>query len=141
MIAAVRVPPSACSTSQSRISVRPSIAVRSTTARRLRPISRWISVERPEGRPRVTSRRLRVGVAEGSMAYSAVAQPRPLSIRKGGTRLSSVAEASTRVSPTSIRAEPSANFCTPVVIVTGRMASAARPWARRGDCGVDMPRL
>ena len=42
-MAAVRVPPSACRTSQSRMMVRSPRAFMSTTARRLRPMRRWIS--------------------------------------------------------------------------------------------------
>ena len=55
MTAAVRVPPSAWSTSQSRVRVRSGSAVRSMAARRLRPIRRWISAVRPEGFPCATS--------------------------------------------------------------------------------------
>jgi hypothetical protein len=47
------------------------------TARSERPIRRWISWVRPEGLPLADSRRDRVWVARGSMAYSAVTQPRP----------------------------------------------------------------
>ena len=54
----------------------------STTARRLRPISRWISVARPSAR-----RSLRVGVLPGSIAYSAVSQPIPFPSRNEGTVL------------------------------------------------------
>ena len=126
-MAAVRVPPSAWSTSQSRVSVRSGMAVRSTTARRLRPIRRWISAVRPEGFPCETSRALRVWVARGSIEYSAVSHPSPLSFLNGGTRFSTLAATSTRVSPSSISAEPSANFRTPVSMRTGRRASAGRP--------------
>ena len=44
---AVRVPPSASSTSQSTVIVRGPSAARSTAARKLRPTSRWISWLRP----------------------------------------------------------------------------------------------
>src|SRR3954470_13887076 len=129
-MAAGRVPPSACSTSQSRVSVRSGIAERSTTARRLRPISRWISAVRPDGLPWFTSRPERVWVARGSMEYSAVSQPSPESFLKGGTRLSTLAATRTGVSPISIRAEPSANLRTPVSMRIGRRASTARPPGR-----------
>ena len=43
VMAAVRVPPSACSTSQSRVIVRSPILLMSTAARSERPISLWIS--------------------------------------------------------------------------------------------------
>ena len=60
VIAAVRVPPSACSTSQSRtIEFSPS-AFRSMQARRLRPISREISWVRPPTLPLTLSRSERV---------------------------------------------------------------------------------
>src|SRR3954468_9937412 len=99
-------------------------------ARRLRPIRRWISAVRPEGFPCATSRWLRVWVARGSMAYSAVSHPSPLSFLKGGTRFSTLAATSTRVSPSEISAEPSANLRTPVSMRTGRRASRARPSGR-----------
>jgi hypothetical protein len=116
--------------------VRSGIFDMSITARRLRPIRRWISAVRPEGRPWETSRELRVWVARGSIEYSAVTQPWPLSLRKGGTRFSTLAATSTRVSPTSICTEPSANLRAPVRIWTGRRASAARPSGRRTEEGV-----
>ena len=47
VIAAVRVPPSACSTSQSILSVNSPHAKSSSIARTLRPIRRWISCVRP----------------------------------------------------------------------------------------------
>jgi hypothetical protein len=64
------VPPSAHSTSQSTAIVRSPSFFRSTAARNERPIRRWISLPRPPG-----SRLLRVCVARGSIAYSAVSQP------------------------------------------------------------------
>ena len=82
VIAAVRVPPSALSTSASIWIVQGPSALRSTTARRLRPISRWISVARPSG-PRL----IRDEVLPGSMAYSAVSQPIDFPSRNGGTRV------------------------------------------------------
>lgn len=54
---AVRVPPSASRTSQSIVMVRGPSAAKSTACRRLRPISRWISEERPSSFSR--SRRFR----------------------------------------------------------------------------------
>jgi hypothetical protein len=74
---AVRVPPSAWSTSQSTQSVRSPSAFASTTERRLRPISRWISSVRPDGLPRLISRSVRRSVEPGRSEYSAVTQPRP----------------------------------------------------------------
>ena len=81
--AAVRVPPSACSTSQSIEICRSPSLVRSTIARSARPIRRWISWVRPEAWPTVTSRRVRSVVARGSMPYSAVTQPAPLPLEPG----------------------------------------------------------
>ena len=72
VMAAVRVPPSACSTSQSRWRVRSPSALRSNTVRSERPIRRWISCVRPLCLPRAASRSLRVWVLRGSMPYSAV---------------------------------------------------------------------
>ena len=80
MIAAVRVPPSASITSASTATVIGPNLARSTAARRLLPIRRWISVARPSG-PLF----LREGVLPGIIAYSAVSQPVPLPTRNGGT--------------------------------------------------------
>jgi hypothetical protein len=77
VIAAVRVPPSACSTSQSSVIVRSPSSDRSNTQRSERPIRRWISCVRPLCLPLAASRSLRVWVARGSMPYSAVTQPSP----------------------------------------------------------------
>jgi hypothetical protein len=49
------------------------------------PTSRLISCVRPDGRPFTDSRSLRVCVADGSIAYSAVSQPRPDPLRQRGT--------------------------------------------------------
>ena len=95
VIAAVRVPPSACSTSQS--SVDRALAERGEVehARSERPIRRWISCVRPLCLPRAASRSLRVWVARGSMPYSAVTQPSPLPRLCGGTLSSTDAVQST----------------------------------------------
>src|SRR5918998_15713 len=66
---------------------------------RLRPMSRWISTVRPSGRPLVTSRALRSPVDAGSIAYSAVTQPRPLPAIQRGTDSCADAVQITRVSP------------------------------------------
>ena len=124
---AVRVPPSACSTSQSTAMVRSPITPGSMTARRLRPISRWISMVRPPCRPRAASREVRVGVAPGSMLYSAVSQPRPAPRSQPGTPSLSEAVQWTCVSPSSMRAEPAANLAIAGVMRTGRNSSALRP--------------
>src|SRR5580698_4476477 len=92
----------------------------SITDRNARPISRWISCVRPDGRPLVTSRGVRVPVARGSMAYSAVTHPLPELRRNAGTELSTLAAHNTCVLPTVIRAEPSAVLRYPGTIVTAR---------------------
>ena len=127
VIDAVRVPPSACSTSQSSVTVRSPSAPRSTTARRERPISRWISCVRPESFPFAASRGVRLAVARGSIEYSAVTQPFPLPRRNCGTLSSTDAAHSTRVLPTEITADPSAVIRYPVVISTGRISSSRLP--------------
>ena len=105
-LAAVRVPPSACRTSQSRAIVFSPSALRSMQARSERPTSRLISCVRPPTRPLTDSRSLRVLVADGSIAYSAVTQPRPEPVRQRGTPSLTLAAHSTRVLPTSISTEP-----------------------------------
>ena len=126
VIEAVRVPPSAWITSQSSVIWRSPSTLRSTTVRRLRPMSRWISMVRPEGRPVVISRRVRSCVARGSMLYSAVTQPRPWPLSQGGARSSRLAAQSTCVSPNFTKQEPSACFSTPRSRLTRRSSSAAR---------------
>jgi hypothetical protein len=126
VIAAVRVPPSACRTSQSIAMVFSPSACRSIAARRLRPINRLISWVRPPSLPRTDSRSLRVCVARGSIAYSAVTQPRPEPLRQRGTPTCALAATSTRVAPNSTRQEPSAWSSQPRVRLTVRSASGAR---------------
>ncbi len=123
----MRVPPSACSTSQSMYSVRSPIEPRSTTARRLRPMSRWISCVRPPCLPRTASRGVRSAVAAGSMLYSAVSQPAPLPRRQPGTPSTDLAVHSTWVSPRRTMTEPSANFATSRSMDSGRSSSDRLP--------------
>src|SRR5579863_5462314 len=127
VIAAVRVPPSAWSTSQSSVMVRSPRAFRSATARSERPMRRWISCVRPLCRPRAASRAVRVCVARGSMPYSAVIHPWPLPRRKAGTVSSTLAVHSTWVSPYSTSTEPSACLVWRRAKRTGRNSSGARP--------------
>src|SRR5580658_1136982 len=127
VMAAVRVPPSACSTSQSSVTVRSPSALRSTTARSERPMRRWISWVRPLCLPRAASRAVRVWVARGSMPYSAVIQPCPLPRRKCGTESSTLAVHSTCVSPNSTSTEPSACLAWRRSKLTRRSSSGARP--------------
>ena len=80
----------------------------SSTARRERPIRRWISRVRPPCLPLAASRALRVWVARGSIPYSAVTQPCPELRRNPGTPFSTLAVHSTRVPPNSTSTLPSA---------------------------------
>src|SRR5689334_8794493 len=81
-------------------------------------------------RPLTDSRSLRVFVARGSIAYSAVTQPSPLPRRQRGTSSATLAAHSTRVAPNSTSTDPSAWSSHPRVNRTGRSASAARPSGR-----------
>ena len=109
MIEAVRVPPSAWSTSQSTVICTSPIVARFVTARSDRPISRWISWVRPDCFPFAASRSTRSGDDPGSIEYSAVTHPLPFPRSQGGTRSSTDAVHSTRVRPNSTRTEPAAN--------------------------------
>ena len=122
---AVRVPPSASSTSQSRVIVRSPSAVRSTAWRSDLPISRWISTLRPSFL--MPSRFFRSVVEAGSIAYSAVTQPWPLPFRKGGTASSTLAVQITRVFPVAIRQLPYAVCTKSVSMLTGRFSSGRLP--------------
>ena len=130
LIEAVRVPPSAWITSQSSVIWRSPSSLRSVTARRLRPISRWISCVRPDCLPFAASRLPRVCVARGSMPYSAVTQPSPLPRIQGGRRSSTEAVTSTLVSPKPISTEPSAWRVKRGSMVMARIWSGARPLGR-----------
>src|SRR4051794_30085214 len=81
-------------------------------------------------RPFTDSRSERVCVARGSIAYSAVTQPRPLPLRHRGTPSVTDAAHSTRVLPNSTSTEPSAWSSQLRVMRTGRSASSARPSGR-----------
>src|SRR5665647_2172339 len=65
---AVRVPPSAWITSQSIWMVRSPSSDNSATARRLRPIRRWISCVRPDCLPRATNTRTDREAARGKQS-------------------------------------------------------------------------
>ncbi len=106
--AAVRVPPSACNTSQSTVKVRSPNRERSTPIRKLRPISRDISWVRPLGQR--CSRAVRVWVLRGSRAYSAVSQPWGSGACRSheGRLLSMETLQRTWVSPNLASTEPSA---------------------------------
>ena len=64
------------------------------------------------------------------MPYSAVTQPSPLPLRNDGTRSSTEAVHSTRVSPNSTSTEPSAWTVKLRVSLTGRNSLTARFWVR-----------
>src|SRR6266550_4059187 len=125
VIAAVRVPPSATSTSQSSLTVNSPNLKSSSIARPLRPIRRWISWVRPPSWAR--SRDVRVLVARGSIAYSAVSQPSPLPRFQPGTPSSTDAVQSTRVAPNVMRHEPSAYGATARSNVIGLRSDRLRP--------------
>ena len=127
---AVRVPPSACKTSQSSIIERSPSAFISVIARSDRPIKRWISSVRPPCLPRVASRPDRVCVARGSMPYSPVTQPLPLPRIQPGTRSSMLAVHSTCVSPKEAKTLPSACFVKSVTKRTSRIVAGSRPLGR-----------
>src|SRR5215210_6820309 len=129
-MAAVRVPPSACRTSQSMAMLFSPRAPRSIEARNDRPMSRLISWVRPPILPLTDSRSLRVWVARGSIEYSAVTQPRPDPRRQRGTPSVTLAAHRTRVRPNSTSTEPSAWSSQLRLMVTGRSWSAARPSGR-----------
>ena len=105
-IDAVRVPPSACSTSQSTVICVSGMRRRSVTARSDRPMSRWISCVRPDCLPRAASRSTRSGDEPGNIEYSAVTHPLPEPFSHGGMRASTDAVQSTRVRPNSTSTEP-----------------------------------
>ncbi len=135
---AVRVPPSACSTSQSTITWRSPSAFMSHAARSERPINRWISTVRPLCLPLAASRSMRSGDAPGSIEYSAVTHPLPLPRIQRGTSSSTLAVHSTRVLPNVTSTEPSAISVKSRWNEIGRSSSAARPSGRgmRVSCGV-----
>ena len=128
-MAAVLVPPSACRTSQSTAMVFSPSARRSTQARSERPISREISWVRPPTRPFTDSRSLRSWVADGSIAYSAVSQPRPEPLRQRGTPVVTEAAHNTLVPPNSTSTDPAGCCWKPRVNRTGRSSSSALPSA------------
>src|SRR5690348_17246094 len=81
-------------------------------------------------RPLTDSRSERVLVADGSIAYSAVTQPRPEPLRHRGTPSEAEAAQSTLVRPNSMSTDPAGCSCQPRVNRIGRSSSSARPSAR-----------
>ncbi len=103
---AVRVPPSAWSTSQStRMVYSPNAIVRHRRAERAADQALDL-LGAPPGPFR--SRWVRSTVARGSMAYSAVTQPSPVPFLNPGTPGSTLAVQCTRVPPIRMRQDPSA---------------------------------
>ena len=102
----------------------------STQARSARPISREISCVLPPIFPLTDSRDERSSVARGSIEYSAVTQPRPVSLRQRGTPSVKEATHKTVVLPKETRTLPSPASSQPREMDTGRMSSTARPSAR-----------
>ena len=129
-IAAVRVPPSAWITSQSSVIWRSPSFLRSVTARKDRPIRRWISCVRPLCLPLAASRLPRVCVARGSIEYSAVTQPSPLPRSQGGRRSSTLAVQITLVCPNDTSTDPSACLVKWGSKLMARISSGARPEGR-----------
>jgi hypothetical protein len=87
VIDAVRVPPSACVTSQSIQIVRSPSASSWTTDWSERPMSRWISCVRDRPPCPLSPRACACVRRAGSMPYSAVTQPLPVPRRNCGTAL------------------------------------------------------
>ena len=123
---AVRVPPSACNTSQSTITWRWPSAARSIAVLSERPMRRCISLVRPP-----TRRATRSGDEPGSIEYSAVTQPRPRSRSQRGTFSSTDAVQSTLVPPNSASTEPFAMRVKSRRNRRGLNSSNLRPSARR----------
>src|SRR5699024_10855096 len=99
---------------------RSPIPSRSTTDRRLLPMRRWISIVLPLTFPFEDSRILRLSVALGNIAYSAVIQPFPCPRLNGGTFSSILALLINYVLPTWIKTDPSGCITNSVMIVIGR---------------------
>ena len=81
---------------------------RPVTARKERPMRRWISCVRPDCLPFAASRSTRSGLEPGSIEYSAVTQPLPLPRSHGGMRSSTDAVHNTRVRPNWTSTDPAA---------------------------------
>ncbi len=101
-------------------------AAKSITPRSERPISRWISTERPSSLPLEMSRCLRSPVEAGSIPYSAVTQPVRRPAIQRGTLSCTDAVQMTRVSPCEISADPVAGLTKSRWIVVGRRPSGGR---------------
>ena len=120
---AVLVPPSAWSTSQSRVTCCSTRTERSVTARRLRPMGLWISWVRPDWRPLAASRSTRSGDEPGNIEYSAVTQPLPVPRSQRGGSSENEAVHSTAVRPSATNTDPGANSVKPRSNSTGLSSS------------------
>ena len=120
---AVLVPPSAWRTSQSSVTCCSTRTERSVTARRLRPMRRWISWVRPDWRPLAASRSTRSGEEPGNIEYSAVTQPLPVPRSHLGASSENEAVQRTAVRPILTRTEPGANLVKSRSSSTGRSSS------------------
>ena len=85
---------------------------------------------RPPTRPFTDSRSLRVCVAEGSIAYSAVSQPSPLPWRQRGTPSVTLAAHSTVVCPNETSTDPAGCCWNPRRMLISRSSSSALPSLR-----------
>src|SRR3954464_15863773 len=129
---AVRVPPSAWRTWQSRAIVWGPIFDRSIAARSDRPMIRWISVPRESVWP-VFGHGLRCGGEAGSMTDSHVTRPPArVSRNHGGTSRVTDAVQRTTVPPCCHRTDPAGAWVKPRVTRTGRRWSLGRPSDRIG---------
>src|SRR6266513_4680951 len=137
VIAAVRVPPSATSTSQSSLTVNSPNLKSSSIALTLRPMRRCISWVRPPSWD--LSRDVRVRVARGSIAYSAVNHPSPLPRFQPGTPSSTEAVHNTRVAPNMMRHDPSAYGAIPRSNVIGRSSDGERSLRVFLACFTELP--
>ncbi len=136
------MPPSACSASQSTVTDSSPMATRSVTARKERPMRRWISWVRPDCFPLAASRPTRSAEDPGSSEYSAVTQPLPPPRSQGGTRSSTDAVHSTLVFPIDTSTDPLANSVKSRTNDTGRSSPTSLPSARRtrGSVTASSPR-
>ena len=111
----------------------------SSIARTLRPISRWISCVRPPTCAR--SRGVRVCVARGSIAYSAVSQPSPLPLAPAGHARPRPTRCRARASCRRRRGtSPRRTRATPRSSVTRAQRVGARGRARGGGRAECAPR-
>ena len=112
--------------------VTPAIFSKSITARSERPISRWISTDRPSTLFAEVARCLRVSVEYGSIEYSALSQPfgGSRAFIHVGTRFSAVAAHMTFVFPKDTKTDPVALGAKFGSNLISRSWSTSRPSGR-----------